>query len=129
MKRFCDVVLLLVICAVFVVWSGHLSSQMDYLLDAIHSSGSPTTIGATAAIFSPVLAGMTMLAIAVLGAIGAFLGAIRSLLFGEGLLCRRVEKNACLVRKTGTVVKVFNETTSVWRFDPMFVGRRLVSPE
>ncbi len=85
MKRILDVLLLLVVCVGFSVWTAHVNSQVDFLLEVVRSSENPATIANMAG----VLTGVSALAIAGLGAIAAFLAAINSALFGEVLLRRR----------------------------------------
>ena len=85
MKRILDVLLLLAVCVGFTIWTAHVNSQMNFLLEVVRSSKNQVTIADMAS----VLTGVFALSVAGLGAIAAFLAAINSALFGEVLLCRR----------------------------------------
>lgn len=44
---------------------------------------------------------------------------------GQGLLCRRVEKDEFLINVDKTVYKTFKKTEHFWRWDSIFIDRKL----
>ena len=111
---------IIVICSVLMLLSRFVGSWLDFVQ------------------YSGAYQGFIQLVLLLIGAV-AFLatfggavvigtGILFCLIFGGGILWRWVEGSDVLQdKKSGEIVHSFEEGALIWRFDPVFRGRRLLS--
>jgi hypothetical protein len=109
---------LFVISAVLIVASAYLGHYLDYF-EATHQ---PIGVGAVAFLMGAAMLDCLMF----LGAVFISTGAVAVLITGHGLLWRRVDEHDFLQNPDGSVFRRFEKADLIWRWSPIFNGRKLM---